>query len=195
MNPRPLRCERSALPTELAPHSTFIHSVRRTPTVQALYTTISCVSSRLLKKFANPPCSFGPSGLSRLSGLIVCLVCLIGRDSPDEPDRPDQPNRPDRPSLLLRRADDRFTFMLSRLDQHVPPFNPQTPLGKQLDCSRIDFMFLCKNPSGQCIGRVVIENRHRRLKNNWPFIHAFRDKVDRASSKFAAPLNRFLLHI
>ena len=29
LNPRPLRCERSALPTELAPHSTDIQPVRR----------------------------------------------------------------------------------------------------------------------------------------------------------------------
>src|SRR6266850_1617419 len=30
LNPRPLRCERSALPTELAPHLTDIRPVRRT---------------------------------------------------------------------------------------------------------------------------------------------------------------------
>ncbi len=31
LNPRPLRCERSALPTELAPHSTIVQPVRRAP--------------------------------------------------------------------------------------------------------------------------------------------------------------------
>ena len=38
LNPRPLRCERSALPTELAPHWTVIQPVRRMPHRAAYYT-------------------------------------------------------------------------------------------------------------------------------------------------------------
>ena len=36
LNPRPLRCERSALPTELAPHWTDIQPVRRRPHVRRI---------------------------------------------------------------------------------------------------------------------------------------------------------------
>lgn len=38
LNPRPLRCERSALPTELAPHLTDIRPVRRMSHRAAHYT-------------------------------------------------------------------------------------------------------------------------------------------------------------
>ncbi len=39
MNPRPLRCERSALPTELAPHAMGCGNVRSRSRWKALYTS------------------------------------------------------------------------------------------------------------------------------------------------------------
>ena len=56
-------------------------------------------------------------------------------------------------------------------------------------------MFLFENSSGQGVGSIVIENRNCRLENNRSFIDAFGHKVHRTSGKFAAPLDRFLLHI